>query len=96
MKNRLYFKPGSQNHRLLEALKQGSVYTQSRYGDPSLRFGYLSRRIKDVKEYLEPRGLTIIKTKLTPDNNKYHIAPLPEKVGWWQWLKSLLRKEQVA
>ena len=92
----LYFKEGSQNFRLLEALKQGPVYTQQRYSDPGLRFGYLSRRIKDIKEHLKPKGLTVIKTKVTPNSFQYHIAPLPEKVSWWQHIKNLFKQRQEA
>jgi hypothetical protein len=92
----LYFKPGSQNFRLLEALKHGPVHTHEGLSDPSLKFGYLSRRIKDVKEYLKPKGFTIVKTKITPNSFRYHLSPITEKVSWWQHLKSLIRKEQTA
>jgi len=80
MKNFESLKEGSQNYRLLEALKRGPVYTQSRYSDPGLRFGYLSRRIKDLKCHLEPQGLTIQKTKISAKDYEYKIIPFEEEI----------------
>lgn len=73
-------KEGSQNYRLLEALKRGPVYTQQRYQDPGLRFGYLSRRIKDLKCHLEPQGLTIQKTKISAKDYEYCIVEFKKEI----------------
>jgi len=72
------FVPGSQNFRLLEALKHGPIYTQSRYDNPGLRFGYLSARIRDVNEHILSQGFSILKTVISTNNNEYRLVKTSE------------------
>jgi len=70
----------SQNWRLLEALLRGPVFTQSRYRDHGLMFGYLSARIRDINERcLNPQGYEIVKEAAGVNNWKYDIAKMVER-----------------
>ena len=72
----------SQNWRLLEALFLGPVYTQSRYSDSKLMFGYLSARIRDINERcLNPQGYEIVKEAAGVNNWKYEIAKMERKAA---------------
>jgi len=102
-RKRKFLKPGSQNSRLLTALQLGSVFTQERYSNPDLRFGYLSRRIKDIKEYLEPKGLTVKIKRIAPRNFAYWIEKLEKKEKRWSprqlydaVKRFLFRQRQIA
>jgi len=71
------FKPGSQNYRLLEALLKGPVYTQSRYREHGLMFGYLASRKRDLNERcLNDQGYEVVKEAVGTNNWKYSIAPI--------------------
>jgi hypothetical protein len=78
----------TQNYRLLEALKYGSVNTQQLLYD--LHFASHVRRMKDVKDYLETIGYTIRKKRLNKKSWEYHIELLPEEV-LLQWVKNWIK-----
>jgi hypothetical protein len=84
------FKYGSQNFRLLEALNCGPVTTdQLLY---QLRFGSHVRRMKDVRDYLETIGFTIITKQINCKCFEYHIETI--KPSWFYWLKGLFQQRQ--
>jgi hypothetical protein len=71
------FRPNSQNDRYLRALLQGPVFTQSRYRDHGLMFGYLASRTRDLNERcLNNQGYEVVKESVGTNNWKYSIAPI--------------------
>ena len=87
------FTPDTQCYRLLQALTFGPVNTaQLLY---QLKLGAHPRRIKDVKERIKEYGYTIKKTRISRNCFEYRIELLPEKLSWWQWLKSLIPAKAV-
>ncbi|MBU0907201.1 MAG: hypothetical protein KKE05_03530 [Nanoarchaeota archaeon] len=88
------FKYNSQNYRLLQALKYGPVNTCQLLYD--LKFGSPSSRKSEVQKYLETIGYTIIKKSIGNRCYEYRISPLPEKVSWWEYLKSIFSQRAEA
>ena len=88
------FPRDSQNHRLLQALLYGPITTGQLLYD--LKFGSHRDRVYECRKYLKTVGFTITKKSLGNGCYEYRIARLQEKVSWWSWVKSLIRKEQEA
>jgi len=66
------FTPRSQNYRLLHHLiHQGPVTTGNLLYD--LRFGSHPRRVKEVRDYLETIGYTLVTSKIKNNLFSYHI-----------------------
>ncbi len=61
-----------------------------------LRLGSHPRRMKDVRDYLETIGYTVITKQISNKSFEYYLAPLTEKASWWQWLKGLFKQRQSA
>jgi hypothetical protein len=71
------FRPGSQNYRLLEWLKQRPATT----GDLlySLRFGSHPRRVKEVRDYLETLGYKVVTSQIKSNLFQYRIYEMATK-----------------